>query len=77
MLLLTKDLILSFIPQGITPLGQWFREHIDRYYFLIQIGVFAIIVMSNPYVGFGKFVLYILLNCFYSMILVGFFMVAS
>lgn len=72
MLLLTKDLILSLIPQGSTVFAQWLREHIDRYYFLIQIIVFATIVMSNPYVGFGKFVLYVLLNCLLSALLIGF-----
>ena len=61
MLLLTKDLILSLIPQGTTLFGQWLCEHIDRYYFLIQIAVFTIIVMSNPYVGFVK-----LFSIFYS-----------
>lgn len=70
--LLTKDVILSFIPQSSGLVWQWVREHIWRYYIFIQLSVIAIIVMSNPYVGFGKFVLYILLNIFYTTILIGF-----
>jgi small-conductance mechanosensitive channel len=77
MLLLTKDLILNLIPTGNTP---FWRDvcrvlcaYIDRYFLLIQIAAFAIIVMSNPYVGFGKLVLYVFRSFALTSLLIALF----
>lgn len=67
-LLLDKEQILSFIPTK-TEIGQWLRETVDRYYYLILLMIITIIVMSNPYVGFGRLVLYALFGWLYSIAL--------
>ncbi len=67
-LLLDKEQILSFIPTR-TEVGQWVREKVDRYYYLILLMVITIIVMSNPYVGFGRLVLYALFGWLYTIVL--------
>ena len=67
-LLLDKEQILSFIPVR-TDIGQWVREKVDRYYYLILLLFITIIVMSNPYVGFGRLVLYALFGWLYTIAL--------
>lgn len=66
--LITKDQILSIIPQK-NDLWTWIHEQVDYYFYLILFFVIAIIVMSNPYVGFGRLVLYILSASLYTLIL--------
>ncbi len=64
--LLDREQILAML-RSETPLGEWIYEHVQRYYYILWCGVIAIIVMSNPYVGYGRQVLYIvsriLLTC--------------
>ncbi len=58
LLLISKDVLLSIIP-GRTELGRWMRAQINKYHYLLVVFLGAIIVMSNPYVGFSKQVSYI------------------
>lgn len=67
-LLLSKDQILSLISTK-SDFGQWVYELVDTYYYFIQFFLIAIIVMSNPYVGYGRLVLYILKRVLYTAIL--------
>lgn len=67
-LLLAKSQILSLISTR-SEFGQWIYQMVDIYYYLIQLFLIAIIVMSNPYVGYGPLVLYILKRVFYTAIL--------
>lgn len=53
-----------------SPFGRWLEEHIERYYYLFLLGFFAIIVMSNPYVGYGRLVFYILTRVIVTILLV-------
>ena len=66
---LIKEPILSIIPED-TPFWQWIKSQVSKYYYLILAIIIAIIIMSNPYVGFGRLVLYILTRVFYSILLV-------
>ena len=68
-LLLSKDQILSLISTK-TDFGKWVYELVDTYYYLLQLFLIAIIVMSNPYVGYGRLVLYILKRIIYTAILI-------
>lgn len=64
-LLISKEQILNLIPdQG----SGWnfIKEQVDNYYYLLLSIIITIIVMSNPYVGFGRLVLYIFSRLFYS-----------
>ena len=67
-LLLAKSQILSLISTR-SEFGQWVYQTVDTYYYLFQLFLIAIIVMSNPYVGYGPLVLYILKRLFYTAIL--------
>jgi small-conductance mechanosensitive channel len=59
MSLMGKQQILSAIPSH-TPMWEWVKEHVSKYYYLLWLCVIAIIIMSNPYVGYGRQVLYVL-----------------
>lgn len=67
-LLLTKEHILNLIPTR-TEFGHLIRSYVDRYYYGIQVCVIAIIIMLNPYVGFGRLVLYVMLALLYTTLL--------
>jgi small-conductance mechanosensitive channel len=67
--LIAKEQILSIIPEH-GAMWEWLREQVDKYYYLILMLVIAIIVMSNPYVGFGKLVLYVLSRILYTLIVI-------
>jgi hypothetical protein len=47
----------------------WVHEQVDYYFYLILLFFITIIVMSNPYVGFGRLVLYLLSALLYTLVL--------
>jgi small-conductance mechanosensitive channel len=49
----------------------WLRDKVDHYYYFILIALITIIVMMNPYVGFGRLVLFILSRVVYTFLLIG------
>lgn len=57
--LIRREWVLAFVPES-TPLWQWVKDHVRRYYYVLLAVVGAIIVMSNPYVGYGRQVFYVL-----------------
>ena len=67
--LISKEQIVSIIPAK-PEVWTWARELIDRYFYLILLFVITVIVMSNPYVGYGRLVLYILSGLLYTTALV-------
>jgi len=67
--LITKEQVLSIISQK-TDFWRWIRSQVDTYYYLLLIFVIATIVMSNPYVGFGRLVLYLLSGLVYTALFV-------
>jgi small-conductance mechanosensitive channel len=66
--LISKEQILGLI-QKKGAFWQWIREQVDRYYVLLLILAIAVIIMSNPYVGFGRLVLYVLRGVLYTSLL--------
>lgn len=68
--MLTKELVLSFIPR-VNDIWIWLRDKVDHYYYFILIALITIIVMMNPYVGFGRLVLFILSRVVYTFLLIG------
>ncbi len=64
-LILSKEQILSVIPDN-RPFWQWVYAQVNKYYYLILSFVIAMIVMSNPYVGFGFLVRHILFRSIYT-----------
>lgn len=71
-LLIAKEQILNVIPQK-NDMFLWIRDLVDQYYYLMLLCMVAIIVMINPYVGFGKLVLYILTHIIYTILLIASF----
>lgn len=66
--LISKEQILGLIQRkGI--FWEWIHEQVDRYYVLLLLLVIAVIIMSNPYVGFGRLVLYVLRGLLYTSLL--------
>lgn len=57
--LIGKEQILSIFAYRDTPAIQWIEERIEKYYYIVLFFVMAIIVMSNPYVGYGRQVFYV------------------
>lgn len=67
-LLIDKEQILGIIPTK-TDLGLLVYEQVNRLYYPMLVVAIAIIVMSNPYVGFGRLVLYLFFGCLYTAVL--------
>lgn len=57
--LISKEQVLMLFPTR-SDIGQWLYEQVDRYYGLLLLFIIAVIVMGNPYVGFGRLVLHVL-----------------
>jgi small-conductance mechanosensitive channel len=67
-MLITKDQILGIFPEN-NAIAEWVKEQVDYYFYLILCFVITIIVMSNPYVGFGRLVLYLLTSLILTLLL--------
>lgn len=63
--LISKDMVLSIIPGR----WEWIYKSVNRYYYFILMCLGIIIVLSNPYIGYGRLVLYLLQGLLYSLIL--------
>ncbi|MBY0110290.1 MAG: mechanosensitive ion channel [Candidatus Babeliaceae bacterium] len=72
-LLFGKKQVLMHIPDN-TPMWLWVKEHLEKYYYIFLLAVVAVIVMSNPYVGYGQQVLYILSRVFLTLLIIPFFL---
>ena len=70
--LIGKEQVLGIIPTS-TPLLEWIEEHVSKYYYILWLGVITIIVMINPYVGYGRQVLYILSRLLLTALLIPLF----
>ena len=68
-LMISREQLLRLIPRY-TSVGKWIQEFVDRYYYLFLIGIIVIIVMSNPYLGYGTHFLYLILRVALIMLLV-------
>lgn len=66
-LLIVKEQLLSLIPTT-SAFWHWVYETVDAFYYIFLMVLVAIIVMSNPYVGFGRLVLYILNRVIYTIV---------
>jgi small-conductance mechanosensitive channel/flagellar hook-basal body complex protein FliE len=61
--LISKDMVLSIIPGR----WDWIYKSVNRYYYALLICLGIIIVLSNPYIGYGRLVLYLLQSVIYSL----------
>ena len=68
-LLLGKDQILHMIPTR-TVLGEWIYKQVDTYYNLLLFAVVTLIVLSNPYVGYGHYIVRVVMRIIATVLLV-------
>ena len=71
--LIGKEQILGLFAARGTPAAQWMEEKVEKYYYFVLIFLIAVIVMSNPYVGYGRQVFYVLSRIFLTGCLVPVF----
>ncbi len=64
-----QNTVLWFIPRS-SSIGSFLEEKIERYYFVFQAFLAVIIVLNNPYVGYGKQMFYVLVRVFGTLIIV-------
>ncbi len=69
--LISKEQIISIIPSKNVG-WLWIRTQVETYFYLILLIAITIIILSNPYIGFGQLVLYMLSNIFYTVVLFKF-----
>ncbi|MBA3954631.1 mechanosensitive ion channel [Candidatus Dependentiae bacterium] len=67
-----REQIVSLIPTT-TPLWQWVQEHVKKYYYLFFGIALFIIVMSNPYIGYGPQFFYLISRLALILLLIPFF----
>ncbi len=70
--LLRKEQLLHFISDE-NDSWKWFKNFLDEYYNIFLVGIVAIIIMSNPYVGYGSQVLYVVTRLAITALIVPFF----
>lgn len=71
--LIGKEQILSIFAYRDTPAVRWIEERIEKYYYIVLLFVMTIIVMSNPYVGYGRQVFYVLSRIIMTSLLIPLF----
>lgn len=71
--LLSKDWVMSKLSKIQTANARLLTEYVDKYYYLILTALVIIIVMSNPYVGYGRQVWYVLYRLALSALLLPIF----
>jgi len=64
-LLITKQLIERVIPKN----WKWLQIRADKFYYIILTIAVIIIIMANPYIGFGRLLLYVIQRLLLSIIL--------
>ncbi|KKP35876.1 MAG: hypothetical protein UR26_C0002G0178 [candidate division TM6 bacterium GW2011_GWF2_32_72] len=67
--LISKEQILNIIPTK-TDTWKWIHEQIGTFYYVLLIPIITVIVLSNPYVGFVKLVVYAVQGIIYTLTLV-------
>lgn len=71
--LISKELIIGMVSARPTPFSQWIEERVEKFYYIFLLFFIAIVVMINPYVGFGRQVLYVLSRLLFTAILIPVF----
>ncbi|KKR96230.1 MAG: Conserved hypothetical transmembrane protein [candidate division TM6 bacterium GW2011_GWE2_41_16] len=70
--LIGKEQLLALIPDS-SNMGKKLEDAIDKFYYPVLFLLIAVIIMSNPYVGYGKQVFYIVSRILMSLLLVPVF----
>ena len=68
-LIIDKEHLLSIIPKR-TPFWEWIYWQVDRYYYLIVAILIPIIILANPYVGFGRLLWYVISRISFTIVII-------
>jgi small-conductance mechanosensitive channel len=68
LLLITKEQMLGIIPQHNT-ITAWLYTFVDHYYYGLFCCALVVIVMSHPYVGYSRLVMYVVAGFVYTVLL--------
>ncbi len=71
-LIIGRQQVLSLVPRT-TPLWEWVYDHLNKYYYLFLAGLIFIIIMSNPYIGYGPIFFYAITRLILILLLIPFF----
>jgi small-conductance mechanosensitive channel len=68
MVLITKEQVLGIIPQY-NAITSWLYALVNRYYYVLFCCALVIIIMSHPYVGYSRLVIYVISGLIYTVLL--------
>ena len=66
--LISKDQVLNLIPHK-PDFWEMIHSFVNRYFYAILVFIIAVVVMSNPYIGFGRLVWHVLKGLLFTYIL--------
>ncbi len=69
-LLVSKKRLLAIVPEY-SEVWRFFRAQLNRYYVIFVMALVVVIVLGNPYVGFGRLMVYLLRGIFSTVLLMG------
>jgi len=65
-MLITKEIIIKIIPKN----WNWPRSKANKFYYIVLFVAGIIIIMANPYIGFGRLLLYVVQKLVLSTLLI-------
>lgn len=65
--LFNKESFLRMIPTTRSSLWEWVYKQVDSYYYAIVATLIAIIILVNPYIGYGRLLLYVVARIAYTI----------
>jgi len=68
-LIMTKELIIDALPSR-GKIWNFAKEQIDHYYNLFLVVIIALIIMSDPFVGYGRLVSVVLQGAFWTILII-------
>lgn len=71
-LIIAREQVLSLVPRS-TPLWEWVHDILNKYYYFFLAGIVFIIIMSNPYIGYGPTFFYAITRLSLIALLIPFF----
>jgi len=70
--LIGQSSVLGVVSRS-SPFGKWLEERINRYYYAFLVALVVVILAINPWIGYGRQVLYVLSRLIVSLLLLPLF----
>ncbi len=68
--LFNKDSFLRMIPITRSSFWEWIYKQVDAYYYAIVVALIAVIILVNPYIGYGRLLLYVVSRIGYTIAII-------